>query len=697
MQPNPKTIGKYQIVATLGKGSMGVVYKGLDPMIGRFVAIKTIHPEVDGFEEQEIKQRFRREAQAAGRMNHANIVSVYEYGEDESGAFIAMEFVEGKTLAQALAEGRRFDLETTVNIMLGLLSALDYSHKVGVVHRDIKPANIMLTGEGEVKVADFGIAGLESSTLTRTGIMMGTPSYMAPEQLLGHKVDGRADIFSAGSVFYQLLTGERPFQGALASVMHQVTAVNPESPSMRNSEVPPGFDAVAAKAMAKRPDDRYQNAAAFRDAIKAVFYNVAETRRLPASTDTAVAAASADETVMYVAETPAQVPAQAPAPAPLPEPGEATVTVFHAQHDDRPEEAAVARRWPLIGGAVGGLLAIVAAVLLAIKKEGPKPAPVRPESKVEVEPARTPPVATVVPPPREAVPEANKPVPLRKEEGVASRKPGETLKDCAACPELIVIAPGQFTNGGVDAERGGKAADASRQLVSIDYYYAMGRYEVTRSQFAAFVAETGHQAKGCWTYDGQWTYREDLDWRSPGYEQQDQHPVTCVSWLDAQAYTSWLGKKTGQTYRLPSSTEWQNASGAEPERAARMADKREICKWANVADLSAEQHYAGWSVHECRDGFIHTAPVGRFQPNSRGVHDMLGNLFEWVEDCWAESLRGAPADGAPMLQGDCKQRVLHGGSWFTIPKYVEPGFRNHFQASYRASSLGFRVVRNVKG
>jgi formylglycine-generating enzyme required for sulfatase activity len=259
---------------------------------------------------------------------------------------------------------------------------------------------------------------------------------------------------------------------------------------------------------------------------------------------------------------------------------------------------------------------------------------------------------------------------------------------------MVVIAPGQSTIVSASAE---SSAEPGRQAVSIAYRYAIGRYEVTRAEFAAFAAESGHQAKGCWTYDGQWSHRADLDWRTPGYEQQDQHPVTCVSWLDAQAYLGWLKKKTGQAYRLPSSSEWKHASGVDSESLGQAPRQREVCKLANVADLSAEQQYAGWTVHACRDGYVHTAPVGRFQPNSRGIHDMLGNVFEWVEDCWADSPRAAPADGSALLQGDCGQRVLHGGSWFTIPRYVDPEFRNRLQTSHRASSVGFRVMRPVAG
>jgi predicted Ser/Thr protein kinase/flagellar basal body-associated protein FliL len=265
----PKKLGKYEIRRELGKGAMGVVYEGYDPGIERIVALKTIRADQLGGEDApDIIVRFRREAQAAGRLTHPQIVAVYEYGEDAGTTFIAMEFVKGRSLKDDFERHARFPMQQVVRIMTELLAALDYSHRQGVVHRDIKPANIMLLEDGSVKVADFGIARIESSNLTQTGMILGTPSYMSPEQFMGQTVDGRSDLFSAGVILYQLLTGERPFSGSPTTIMQKVLQENPLPPSHLNVQVPRPFDQIVKRALEKRPEDRFQSAREFAEAIR---------------------------------------------------------------------------------------------------------------------------------------------------------------------------------------------------------------------------------------------------------------------------------------------------------------------------------------------------------------------------------------------------------------------------------------------
>jgi serine/threonine-protein kinase len=262
-------LGKYQIVAVLGKGAMGVVYKGFDPQIARHVALKTIRKELveEDVAEQTVR-RFKNEAQAAGRLTHPSIVGIYEYGEDEDTAYIAMEFVEGRGLRDFLARHERFGLHDAVGIMGQLLEALDYAHEQGIVHRDIKPANIIMMANGKLKVADFGIARITNSDLTTVGSVMGTPSYMSPEQFAGAQVDRRADLFSCGVVFYELLTGAKPFSGATETIAYKIChEPHPDPSTVNPKHVPPIFDRVIAKALAKKPEMRFQTAREFADAI----------------------------------------------------------------------------------------------------------------------------------------------------------------------------------------------------------------------------------------------------------------------------------------------------------------------------------------------------------------------------------------------------------------------------------------------
>ena len=269
----PLQLGKYTISEVLGKGAMGVVYKGFDPHIRRTVALKTIRKElIDDDQATTLLARFRNEAQAAGRLSHPGIVGVYEWGEVGDLVFLAMEYVPGNSLREYFNRGTRFDGHDAVSVMAQLLDALHYAHEQGVWHRDIKPANIIIMNNGKLKIADFGIARIDSSNLTQTGTIMGTPGYMAPEQYRGPSVDWRADIFSAGVVMYQLLTGARPFTGSPESIAYKICHVQPVLPS----EADPGrcttqFDGVAMKALAKKPEDRYQNAHAFHEAVLAAF------------------------------------------------------------------------------------------------------------------------------------------------------------------------------------------------------------------------------------------------------------------------------------------------------------------------------------------------------------------------------------------------------------------------------------------
>jgi hypothetical protein len=305
----PDKIGKYELRGTLGRGAMGTVLDGWDPAIERRVAIKTVRLADAAADEEaaDALERFKREAQAAGRLSHANIVGVFDTGETDELAYIVMEFVEGRSLKQVLDAEKSLPPGDAADIMGQVLAGLEYSHRRGVVHRDIKPANIMLTNDGGVKIADFGIARLSSSTATAVGSILGTPAYMPPEQFLGEPADARSDIFAAGAMLFHLLTGTRPYEGNATSIMTRVlNADAPPLPSQRAISVSPAWDTVILRAMAKRPEDRFQSAAEFSQAIKAAL-------AAPAG---GVAAFEADATMVLSAPRQSAVaPPTPPAPA----------------------------------------------------------------------------------------------------------------------------------------------------------------------------------------------------------------------------------------------------------------------------------------------------------------------------------------------------------------------------------------------
>lgn len=262
----PPHIGRYRLTQTLGRGAMGVVYLGYDEAIDRHVAIKTIHRSLlEGDDGPEWLERFRREVRAAGRCLHPNIVTVFEYGEENSIPYIVMEYVQGRELRDYLKDRQPLPLANAVAVAMQVLHALDHAHACGVVHRDIKPGNIILLTGGQVKVSDFGIARLEAtSSMTQHGMTVGTPAYMAPEQFGGKEADRRADIYATGVVLFETLTGVRPFAGRGASeLMYKVLNDPPPQVTLLNPRLPPELDAVLAKALAKEPAQRFQNANEF--------------------------------------------------------------------------------------------------------------------------------------------------------------------------------------------------------------------------------------------------------------------------------------------------------------------------------------------------------------------------------------------------------------------------------------------------
>ena len=275
-------LGRYEVISELGQGAMGVVYKARDPLIDREVAIKTINLSLALEEREEYEARFYQEAKAAGRLSHPNIVTIYDVGRTEDIAYIAMEYLHGRELRDVLNENKILPVSQVLDVIIQVAQGLAYAHEHEIVHRDVKPSNVMIVRDGHVKITDFGIARMASAAVrTQTGMVLGSPKYMSPEQVLGKVTDQRSDIFSLGVMLYEMLTGQVPFIGEnVNAIMYQTLNAIPAPPSNANAAVPEMLNYIVAKALAKDLDARYQNASEMVNDLRAC------REALPRSTET---------------------------------------------------------------------------------------------------------------------------------------------------------------------------------------------------------------------------------------------------------------------------------------------------------------------------------------------------------------------------------------------------------------------------
>jgi len=282
-----------------------------------------------------------------------------------------------------------------------------------------------------------------------------------------------------------------------------------------------------------------------------------------------------------------------------------------------------------------------------------------------------------------------------------ARRPGEAFRDCPFCPEMVALPAGSFYMGSPTSEAGRQDDEGPVHMVSLNRPFAIGRYEVTMGEFSAFVNQTGYSPDGpCYSWDGTegtWVTDANTTWRTPGYPLGGTQPAVCVSWNDAQAYVQWLSAQTGKPYRLPSEAEWEYAARAGTSTMRFWGDDVDVgCSYANMSDLTAKDVHTSWTTAECRDGYVNTAPVGSYRPNSFGLYDMMGNVFEWTEDCKHQTYDGAPSDGSAWtVGGDCNARVLRGGSWYVTPPTTRSANRVTYSKKHRYD-VGFRVALDLQ-
>ena len=281
--------------------------------------------------------------------------------------------------------------------------------------------------------------------------------------------------------------------------------------------------------------------------------------------------------------------------------------------------------------------------------------------------------------------------------------PGAAAGECAHCPDMVAIPAGKFLMGAAPGEEERthlseefRHRSRPQHSVTVRRFFA-GRFEVTRGQYRVFVEATGRSSDGCFLWnDSAFEMVAANSWRNPGFAQDDAHPVTCVSWEDASAYAAWLSRQTGRKYRLLTEAEWEYAARAGTTTTQYWGDDVNlICHYANGADRAAAARIPGvetWQVADCDDRYAYTAPVGSYRPNAFGLHDMLGNVEEWTQDCWKGNYEGAPTDGSAVASGDCSLRAVRGGAWDDSPVGVPAAYRVGSPTSVRVNRRGFRIA-----
>ena len=284
--------------------------------------------------------------------------------------------------------------------------------------------------------------------------------------------------------------------------------------------------------------------------------------------------------------------------------------------------------------------------------------------------------------------------------GTALAAQPDSFRDCGLCPKMVKLEAGSFEMGSPEAEAKRENDEGPQHSVELASDFALGQFEVSAAEFAFFVAITNYSPpNGCWYIDpATQTWQKDpaASWKAPRFEQRENHPVTCVNWLDAQAYIAWLRDKTGERYRLPTEAEWEYAIRAGTATSRYWGEaEAETCEYANAVDETARRTYVQWNYAPCLDGYVYTSAVGTFKPNRWGLHDMAGNVWEWATDCWNPNYEQAPGDGSPWTHGDCSRRVIRGGAWDDEPDDLRSANRLSVPADRRYNTIGFRVARDL--
>ena len=626
-------LGHYEVLQVLGRGGFGIVFRAFDEMLQRVVALKVMAPQLAAT--SPARKRFLREARSSAQVRHENVVQVYEVAEQPL-PYLAMEFIPGETLQQKLDRVGPLDVPETLRIGRQIAEGLAAAHATDLIHRDIKPGNVLLEGgQHKVKITDFGLArAADDASISQSGIIAGTPMYMAPEQAQGQTLDQRADLFSLGSVLYQMASGRPPFRAnGTVAVLKRVAEDNPRPIREIIPETPPWLCDIIAKLHAKNPDDRYQSAREVADVLADCEAQLKANARL---------------------KDYSRIPRSTP------------------PRSGRWKWAAVAAvlLLPVIVLGVTEFAGVTHLLRLGPpRKDADQPGPA-----------------------------ANAAFDAKEAQEASAKQLGVSIETTNSIGmKLRLIPPGKFMMGSSKEEidywlklkqdgwfKELLLSEGPQHEVEITQPFYMGQTDVTVGQFRQFVKATGYKTQA--ERDGgaergfpNGGFKEvaNTDWLNPGYAQTDDHPVVCVSWNDAVEFCQWLSEQEGKTYRLPTEAEWEYSCRAGSKGRWSFGDNEgELWDYARVRGNSQG----------------HTWPVAGLKANAWGLYDMHGNVDQWCEDVFDPNYykTSPPKDPPGPAAGD--ERVTRGGLWLWGADASRSAMRHKVNPAARANFGGFRVV-----
>jgi formylglycine-generating enzyme required for sulfatase activity/serine/threonine protein kinase/predicted esterase len=631
-------LGHYEILEVLGRGGFGVVLKAFDDALHRVVAIKVMAPNLAVT--SPARKRFSREARTAAGIRDENIVHIYDV-QDEPIPYLVMEYIDGETLQQRLDRTGPLDVLEAVRLGRHIASGLAAAHEKGFFHRDIKPSNILLESGAtqRVMITDFGLArAADDASVTKSGVIVGTPLYMSPEQAQGEAIDQRTDLFSLGSVLYVTCSGRPPFRASSTlAVLKRVAEDEPRPIREIIPEVPQWLCDIISRLHAKKPEERFASA---REVADVLAHCVTQLEQNGAVTNAGLdLSAGRSRTVK-----------RHPALSALP---------------GRLSSVLTRRKW-IAAAATLMLVSLAAAVYFRQRGENDRSGAAPTEREAVIDPARFAP----------------------EQEACATKLDVPVELENSIGMKLVLIPPGRFIMGSKADELGRENHEGPEHEVVLTRPFYMAIHDVTVGQFAAFVKEANYQTEpeknggAIGLFPDSPSPRSDprVNWKDPLFEQGDDHPVVCVSWNDARAFCDWLSAREGKHYALPTEAQWEYAC---------RAGSRSTFSFGND-DQELSQH--AWHLENAD---LRTHPVGQKKPNAWGLYDMHGLIWQWTADWYAshyyrEALRDDPP--GPIFGAVPVQR---GGSWFHGPQLCRSAARrapSWAPPSAAASSMGFRVV-----